>query len=45
MEIKKIVIVGGGTAGWFTASALSKVFENVDISLIEKYFELNDGKI
>lgn len=35
MEIKKIVIVGGGTAGWFTASALSKVFENVDISLIE----------
>ena len=33
--MKKYVIVGGGTAGWFTASALSKQFRNADITLIE----------
>ena len=34
--MKKIVIVGGGTAGWFTASYLSKFLsERYDITLVE----------
>lgn len=35
-EIKKVVIVGGGTAGWMCAAALSKALGKVlDIELIE----------
>ena len=34
MNIKKIVIVGGGSSGWMTAAFLSK-YVHVDISLIE----------
>jgi len=36
-QIKKVVIVGGGTAGWMTASAMSKVLNNgkVEIELVE----------
>jgi tryptophan halogenase len=34
--IKKVVIAGGGTAGWMTAAALSKLFgKNLDIVLVE----------
>ncbi|MDY6922945.1 MAG: tryptophan halogenase family protein [Pseudomonadota bacterium] len=35
-QIKKILIVGGGTAGWMTAALFSKLFEGrYDITLIE----------
>ena len=33
--IKKIIIVGGGTAGWMTAATLSKFFSDKEIVLIE----------
>ena len=35
MKIDKIIIVGGGSAGWMTASTLIKAFPNKDITVIE----------
>ena len=32
--IKKITIVGGGSAGWMTAATLVKAFPNKKITLI-----------
>ncbi len=35
-KIQKVVIAGGGTAGWITAAALAKQFESLlDITLVE----------
>lgn len=33
--MKKIVIIGGGTAGWLTALSVNKFWKNVDVTLIE----------
>jgi flavin-dependent dehydrogenase len=35
VKINSIVIVGGGSSGWFTASALSKHCPEIDVTLIE----------
>ena len=35
--VRKVLIVGGGTAGWMTAAALSKLIgEKLDITLVER---------
>ena len=35
-KINKVVIAGGGTAGWMAAAALSKLLgKNLDITLVE----------
>jgi len=34
-KLKKILIVGGGSAGWMTASTMIKKFPNLNITLIE----------
>ncbi len=35
-KVKKVVIAGGGTAGWMAATALTKLLgENLDITLVE----------
>ena len=33
--INKIIICGGGSAGWMTAAVLSKQFPNKEIALVE----------
>jgi tryptophan halogenase len=34
-QVKRVVIAGGGTAGWMAAAALSKLIKDIDITLIE----------
>jgi len=34
-DIKKIVLIGGGSSGWMTAASLVKNFPDMDITLIE----------
>jgi tryptophan halogenase len=33
--IQRVVVLGGGTAGWMTASYLKKAFPNLDITVLE----------
>lgn len=33
--MKKIVIIGGGTAGWLTALVVNKFWQNTDVTIIE----------
>ena len=35
MQINSIIIVGGGSSGWFTASILNKHVSEIDVTLIE----------
>ena len=35
MNVKKIIVVGGGSSGWMTAAALIKAHPNLDISVLE----------
>ena len=35
MQINSIIIVGGGSAGWMTATSLSKHVPEIDVTLIE----------
>ena len=35
MKFDNIVVVGGGSAGWMTASTLIKAFPNKNITLVE----------
>jgi tryptophan halogenase len=35
MKVKTVTIVGGGSSGWMTAAALSKLCPHLDITLIE----------
>ena len=33
--MKKVVIIGGGTAGWLTSLVVNKFWKNTDVTLIE----------
>ena len=35
MKIKNVTIIGGGSSGWMTAAALSKLCPHLDITLVE----------
>ena len=35
MKIKRVCIVGGGSSGWMTAAALTKLCPNIDVTLVE----------
>ena len=34
-QVRKVVIAGGGTAGWMAAAALSKLINNIEVTLVE----------
>jgi len=35
MQVKKVTIIGGGSSGWMTAAALSKLCPHLEITLVE----------
>ena len=35
MKIKRVCIVGGGSSGWMTAAALTKLCPHLQVSLVE----------
>ena len=35
LKSQKVIIVGGGSAGWMTAATIIKVFPKNDITVIE----------
>lgn len=35
MKVESIVIVGGGSSGWMSAAALSKLVPNIEVALVE----------
>ena len=39
MQYKKVTIIGGGSSGWMTAAALSKLCPHLDITLVESKFK------
>ena len=45
-EVKRIVVVGGGTAGWITASWFSRRWGKlIDVTVIDKYDEENQKEL
>ena len=43
LETDKIIILGGGSAGWMTAATLIKLFPKKDITVIESPLQKSVG--